>query len=95
MIIIAGYLNLNAADRQHFIESHKNLVERARAFKGCVDLSISADPSDPMRVNNLEIWEDAASLDAWRQHANVPDHGAHIEGGLMKRYDAMDGGPLF
>jgi quinol monooxygenase YgiN len=95
MIIIAGYLLVHAGDRDRYVREHRDLTERARAFHGCVDLAITADPVDPQRVNNIEVWESSQALDAWRAQANVPNHGIAITGGHMQRYDATDGGPLF
>jgi hypothetical protein len=50
---------------------------------------------DPARVNNAEVWESAAALTQWRAVAAAPDLGHLIRGGTVKRYDAVDGGPLF
>jgi len=95
MIIIAGHLLVDEADRAAFVEAHRDLVSRARAFDGCIELSISADSVDPRRINNLEVWQDSDALDSWRSQANAPDHGIEPRGESMRRYDATDGGPLF
>lgn len=95
MIIIAGHLLVKPSDRDRYVAEHHDLTERARAFDGCIDLAITADPVDPSRVNNMEIWETSDALDAFRAQANMPDHGIAIVAGDMKRYDATDGGPLF
>lgn len=95
MIIIAGYLLVDEAHRDRYVDAHRDLVDRARAFDGCIDLSISADTVDPRRVNNFEVWRDSEVLGSWRGQAGVPDHGIELHGGAMKRYDAIDGGPLF
>ncbi|MEJ7771269.1 MAG: antibiotic biosynthesis monooxygenase family protein, partial [Geodermatophilaceae bacterium] len=86
---------VNEDDRSTYVAAHGDLVGRARAFDGCIDLSISPDPLDSRRINNTEIWRDAEVLDAWRAQADVPDHGIETRGGSMQRYDATDGGPLF
>lgn len=95
MIIIAGFVLVDAGDRDRFVAEHQDLITRARAFDGCIDLAISADPVEPNRVNNFEAWDSADVLDAWRAQANVPDHGIPITATAMQRYDATDGGPLF
>jgi antibiotic biosynthesis monooxygenase len=84
-----------SAERDRYVDAHRELVSRARAFDGCIDLSISADTVDPRRINNFEAWRDSEVLDSWWGQANVPDHGIEPRGGAMKRYDATDGGPLF
>jgi quinol monooxygenase YgiN len=95
MIIIAGHLLVNADDRDRYVTAHQDLIERARASRGCVDLAITADPVDPRRVNNVEIWESSEALDAFRAVANVPNHGISVVAGSMRRYDATDEGPPF
>lgn len=95
MIIIVGHLIVDVVERDRYVAAHRDLAGRARAFPGCLHLAITADSIDPGRVNNAEVWESAESLDAWRAVAAVPDIGAVIIGGDMKRYDAVDGGPLF
>ncbi|GAB3743355.1 putative quinol monooxygenase [Microlunatus parietis] len=95
MIIIAGHLRLDPTARDAFVAAHRDLVARARAFPGCLDLAITADSVDPSRVNNLEVWQDAEALTAWRAVAAAPDLGTAIRAAEVKRYDAVDGGPLF
>lgn len=69
MIIIAGYTRTDAEKRDAALEAFKPMVERARAYEGCLDFSISADAVDPERVNIFECWRDQATLDAWRKVA--------------------------
>lgn len=69
MIIIAGYTRTEAAKRDSTVDAFKNMVERARAYDGCVDFSISADAVDPERVNLFECWRDQDALDSWRRVA--------------------------
>jgi len=95
LVIIAGHIVVADEGRDHYVEAHRDLVVRARAFRGCIDLAITADPVDPGRVNNVEIWRSADDLEAWRGVANAPDHGIPMLHASVQRYDATDGGPLF
>lgn len=95
MIIIAGHLLVDAAVRDEFVAAHRELVTRARAFPGCLDLAITADPVQPDRVNTFELWQSTEALTAWRAVAAAPDLGHRIRAATVKRYDATDGGPLF
>jgi quinol monooxygenase YgiN len=72
MIIIAGYTRTDAEMRDSAVEAFRGMVERARAYDGCLDFSISADAVDPERVNLFECWRDQATLDAWRKVAKGP-----------------------
>ena len=49
------------------------MVERARKHDGCLDLSISADPVDPERINLFECWRDEQSWNAWRKVAETAE----------------------
>jgi quinol monooxygenase YgiN len=95
MVIIAGYVLVDEGQRDAYVEAHRDLVERARAFEGCIDLAITADPVDRRRVNNLEVWASAEALDAWRAEANPPRTGIKLADMRVRRFNAEDGGPLF
>ena len=69
MIIIAGYTRTDAEKRDGTVDALKGMVERARAYDGCLDFSISPDAVDPTRVNLFEYWRDQTTLDAWRKVA--------------------------
>ena len=72
MIIIAAFTLTEADKRDTAVQAHIDMVERARKWDGCLDLSISADPLDPERVNIFEQWRDQNALDAWRKVASPP-----------------------
>lgn len=72
MIIIAGYTRTDAEKRDGAVEAFRGLVERARAYEGCLDFSISAEAVDPEGVNLFEFWRDQTPLNAWRKVAKGP-----------------------
>lgn len=94
MIIIAGHELVDAARRDAIVDAFRDLVTRARAFDGCIHVSMTADSVDPERVNVTEVWRDAEAMNKWRKRAKGPKVGKpkHMD---VKRYDATDGGPLF
>ena len=75
MIIIAGYVTVDPAQRDAAVKSFVGLVEQARKQEGCLDMSISPDSVAPDRVNLFERWRDRETLDAWRKIARAP----HVE----------------
>jgi quinol monooxygenase YgiN len=95
MIIIAGYEIVDEADRDAYVAAFRDLVNRARAADGCVDVAISADSLDLRRINTIEIWRDRDALNAWRRRADAPNPGIKVRGIAMKLYNATDGGSLF
>jgi quinol monooxygenase YgiN len=72
MIIIAGFTLMEADKRDAAVRAHIDMVVRARKRDDCLDLSISADPLDPERINIFEQWRDQNALDAWRKVASPP-----------------------
>ncbi len=79
MIIIAGYTRTDAEKRDDAVEVFRGMVERARAYDGCLDFSISADAVDPERVNLFECWRDQNTLNAWRKVARTFVKGPRVK----------------
>lgn len=73
MLIIAGYYFVDAAQRDAYVEAFGDLVRRARAAPGCLDVAVTADILDPRRVNNYERWESEEALTAFRAVADPPE----------------------
>jgi quinol monooxygenase YgiN len=73
MIVVAGHLELEPADRDAFVADSASSVTLARGTAGCLDFSVSADPLDHTRVNVLERWESDEALLAFR--GNGPADG--------------------
>lgn len=71
-LIIAGHYFVDAAQRDGYVEALRDLVRRARAAPGCLDVAITADAVDPRRVNNYERWEREDALAAFRAVADPP-----------------------
>jgi quinol monooxygenase YgiN len=90
MLIIAGHVHVDPAHRDQFVAAHRDLVGRARAAPGCLDLAISADSMDPTRVNTFERWESQEHLDAWREVADSPDLNIETIDDQVRMYTATD-----
>ena len=73
MLIIAGHYLVDAAQRDAYVEAFRDLVTRARAAPGCLDVAITADTVDSTRVNMYERWEDEDTLAAFRAVADPPE----------------------
>lgn len=86
MLIVAGFIELAPSDRDRFVEAHADLVKRGREAVGCLDLAIAADPVEPGRVNNFELWQSQQALDDWRAIAASPQLGMSFLGGEMQMY---------
>ncbi|MCD7058302.1 putative quinol monooxygenase [Pelagibacterium xiamenense] len=95
MVIVAGYLIVQPGERDDYVAAHADLVRRARTYPGCFDLSISADPVHPGRVNMYELWESEEELEAWRKIANPPETGSAFLDGQVQKHTISRSGPPF
>ena len=67
MLIIAGHLVLDSADRQAYLDLIHDVTRQSRATEGCLDFVQSADPLDPTRVNVFERWSAEEAMIAFRE----------------------------
>ena len=66
MLIIAGRLQVDRADRDRYVADCVPIVEQARSAPGCLDFAITADTVEPDRVNVYERWESDTLLEEFR-----------------------------
>ena len=66
MIVVAGALFVDAAQRDAYLDGSATVVAAAREAEGCLDFALSADLLDPRRVNVYERWASADSLRRFR-----------------------------
>jgi quinol monooxygenase YgiN len=94
-VIVAGWFTVDPGKRDETVESFKDLMQRARSFPGCLDLAITADPLDPARVNNFELWQSEEALSSFRAVASPPARITpmlHVE---MHKHVILESGPPF
>jgi quinol monooxygenase YgiN len=48
MLMIAGFIRLDPAHKDAFVDAQVDLVRRARQTRGCLDLAITADCLEPV-----------------------------------------------
>ena len=84
MIIVSGWLRVDAAQRDQYLASCGAVIEAARGTDGCHDFYLAADPIEPERINVFERWASVAAVEAFR--GSGPEAGqasmvidAHIE----------------
>ncbi|MEO3976118.1 antibiotic biosynthesis monooxygenase [Streptomyces sp. CAU 1734] len=86
MIIIAGKLCVEAADRGAYLAGCEQVVEAARAAPGCLDFALSADPVRPDRINVYERWESDEDLERFRGAGPEPGPAARILEAEVSKY---------
>jgi quinol monooxygenase YgiN len=94
MLIIAGHLHVPPEERDRWVKAHDEVVPLARTQPGCIDLSFSADPVDPGRVNMFEQWESEEQLQAWRAIAAPPPKPKILSASVQKHQISSSGSAL-
>jgi quinol monooxygenase YgiN len=95
MVIVAGQVTVEPAQRESYLASSVSLVERARVGAGCLDSAIAADLIDPGRVKLFERWESHAAVKAFRRRAPRNKQGAAMLLASVAEYDITDMRPVF
>lgn len=86
MLIVAGHLLTDPADRDALVAEGTRAVALARSAPGCLDFALTADTLDPARVNVFERWASEEELLAFRGSGPDGDTAARILGADVRRY---------
>jgi quinol monooxygenase YgiN len=86
VLIIAGSLILDPADRDRFLAANADVVPQARRAPGCLDFVQAADPVDPGRINVFERWDSEEHLLAFRGMGQPDADSPPILSATVKRY---------
>jgi len=76
VIIIAGSLRVDPADRDRYLAAVGPITAQARQARGCLDFVQAADPLEPDRIVIFERWESAEDLEWFRGSGDPGDDGA-------------------
>jgi quinol monooxygenase YgiN len=99
MLVIAGRIQIDAANRDAAIAAAVEVMEATHREEGCISYTFSADLSDDGLFHIFEEWDSQDALDA---HFKTP-HMATFQGkfgGLgvkdmkIRRYEIASAGPL-
>lgn len=98
MIAIIGWIDVEPEVRDRVVASTVAIQRSTREDEpGCLTYAISADPVHAGRIQIVELWHDAAALEAHFRHPNFHDTGAamravtRLGGSAIKyRIDAVD-----
>lgn len=95
MVIVAGKIYVVPEDRDKHVASFKAMIQRARAFPGCLDFYIVADPIEEGRVNMFEQFESEEALAAWRAVSKPPKRVSKMLGAEVQKHQISSSGPPF
>lgn len=87
MIIVSGWLRLDEAQRQQYLDGCRPVIEAARRAAGCLDFHLSADPLENDRINVFERWDDAQSVERFRGAGPSDDQEAVIVEAHVDQHD--------
>ena len=87
MIIVAGHLLVDSAEREAYLAGCVAVVEQARGATGCLDFALTADLVDPARINILERWESAEAVAEFRGSGPSDGQAAAIRFASVAEYD--------
>jgi quinol monooxygenase YgiN len=86
MIIVAGHLTVDPNERDAYLVSCEDVVQKARRTAGCLDFAISADLAVPGRINVFERWESRAAVEAFRGDGPSADQRSKIRAASVSEY---------
>jgi quinol monooxygenase YgiN len=95
MLIISGKVYVDGNARDAIVDAFADLIARARAHPGCLDLVIAADPIEHDRLNNYERWESEEALAAWRKVAKAPKLKFDRKRSDVQKHQVSRSGPPF
>ena len=90
MVIVAGQVFVDPAERERYLAGCAGVVEQARRAPGCLDFAITADLIDPGRINVLERWETQKAVNTFRGSGPSDEQSAAIRAASVAEYDVAD-----
>lgn len=86
MLIIAGHLQVDPAERARILAAQAEVVAAALGAPGCLDFSLTADGVDPARIRVYERWESEEQLLAFRGTGPSDDRQLDVIDADVQRY---------
>ena len=94
MIIVAGPVYIDAAERDAYLDGCREVITAARAADGCVDFHLAADPIEDDRINVFERWETVAAVEGFRGAGPSPEQAAAIRDAAVMQFEVASATPL-
>ncbi|WP_327147629.1 putative quinol monooxygenase [Nocardia sp. NBC_01329] len=90
MLIVAGHLIVDPPARATYLAGCLGVVDQARSAPGCLDFALSADLTDPARINIFERWADRESVEAFRGAGTGAEQSTAIRGASVAEYEIAE-----
>lgn len=86
MIIIAGWLQVDPADRGRYLADCIPVMQQAKTAAGCLDFILTADSMEPDRIRVFERWESDEDLQRFRGAGPDAEQSAQIQAADVRKY---------
>jgi quinol monooxygenase YgiN len=90
MVIVAGQIFVDPAQRERYLAGCVSVVEQARRAPGCLDFAITADLVDPGRINIFERWQTQEAVQAFRGSGPGEEQSTAMLAASVAEYDVAD-----
>ncbi|MDO0976598.1 putative quinol monooxygenase [Mycolicibacterium frederiksbergense] len=87
MVIVAGHIIVDPAQRATYLDGCVGVVAAARRAEGCLDFAIAADLVEPGRINIYERWESQDAVEQFRGSGPSEEQGAAVRSAAVAEYD--------
>jgi quinol monooxygenase YgiN len=87
MIIVAGRLIVDPAERDDYLAGCEVVVRLGRIAPGCLDFAINADLLDETCINIYERWASREELEAFRGSGPSVEQVTAIRAASIEEYD--------
>jgi len=90
MVIVAGQIFVDPAERERYLAGCADVVEHARRAPGCLDFAITGDLIDPGRINIFERWQTREAVQAFRGSGPSEEQSTAMLSASVAEYDVAD-----
>jgi quinol monooxygenase YgiN len=87
MIIVAGQILVEPAQREAYLQTCVEVIEQARRAPGCLDFALTADLVTAGRINVFERWESAEAVRSFRGDGPSEEQQAEMISASVSEYD--------
>ncbi|MGX4695153.1 putative quinol monooxygenase [Streptomyces sp. JNUCC 63] len=90
MVIVAGQIFVDPAQREQYLAGCVGIVEQARRAPGCLDFAITADLIDRGRINVFERWESQEAVTSFRGSGPSEEQSTAMLAASVAEYGVVD-----
>jgi quinol monooxygenase YgiN len=89
MIVVTAKMNVKAGQRNGFISSCQDLINRSNKEEGCISYKLYSDTYNPDELVMLEFWKDIESLNIHMETEHFKKFGYILDEFLDSEIEIM------